>query len=358
MTDKSMKSRVEGLLQEAVASRDIPGATYAFGTRKGVAEQGAVGFRMVCPERRPMEPDTLFDLASVTKCVATTTAVMLLIEEGKMRLDDEVARFVPGFAQAGKENVTIRHLLTHTSGLAAWADLYLHASSPQDMIARISAMPLEYQPGSKVVYSCLGFIVLGEIVVRVAGRPMDSLLADRAFRPLGMGDTCFNPPEALKGRAAATERCKWRGRVIVGEVHDENARAMGGVSGNAGLFSTAQDLARFCQMLLEQGMFMGVRILSPASVLCMTTDYTGARLGESRGLGWALRGEGVFSSAGDLMSPRAFGHTGFTGTSIWIDPELDIFAILLTNRVHFGRDNNAHIRLRPTFHNAVVSLLC
>ncbi|MEW6228785.1 MAG: serine hydrolase domain-containing protein, partial [Bacillota bacterium] len=142
-----MKSRVEELLQDAVASRDIPGATYAFGTSKGVAEQGAVGFRMVCPEKRPMEPDTLFDLASVTKCVATTTAVVLLIEEGRMRLDDEVARFIPDFAQAGKENVTIRHLLTHTSGLAAWADLYLHASSPQDMIARISAMPLEYQPG-------------------------------------------------------------------------------------------------------------------------------------------------------------------------------------------------------------------
>ncbi|MDI7248206.1 MAG: serine hydrolase domain-containing protein [Bacillota bacterium] len=350
--------RVEDLLEEACALGEIPGAAWAFGTGSGIVGWGACGFAMVHPEKRPMRPDTLFDLASVTKCVATATATMLLIERGMMRLDDPVAEFIPGFAESGKENVTIRHLLTHTSGLPAWADLYLRASSPQDMIAGISKMPLEHEPGSKVVYSCLGFIILGEVVGRVAGRPMDALLADEVFAPLGMADTCFNPPEAARGRAAATENCKWRGRVLVGEVHDENAFAMGGVSGNAGLFSTARDLAVFCQMLLGEGSLGGVRVLSPATVRAMTRDHTGARLGECRGLGWAVRGDGVVSSAGDLMSPRAFGHTGFTGTSIWIDPELDIFAVLLTNRVHFGRDNESHIRLRPRFHNVVVSLLC
>ncbi|NLG78634.1 MAG: beta-lactamase family protein [Firmicutes bacterium] len=353
-----MERRVEELLEEACASGEIPGASWAFGTRDGVAGLGACGFAMVHPEKRRMRPDTLFDLASVTKCVATATATMLLIERGRMRLDDAVKEFIPEFGAAGKENVTIRHLLTHTSGLPAWADLYLHASSPQDMIGRISKMPLEYEPGSKVVYSCLGFIILGEVVGRVAGRPMDVFLADEVFGPLGMRDTYFNPPEGMRGRVAATEHCKWRGRVLVGEVHDENAFAMGGVSGNAGLFSTVGDLAVFCQMLLGEGSLGGARVLSPATVRAMTRDHTGPRLGESRGLGWAVRGDGVLSSAGDLMSPRAFGHTGFTGTSVWIDPELDIFAVLLTNRVHFGRTNEAHIRLRPRFHNVVVSLLC
>ncbi|MCR4403075.1 MAG: beta-lactamase family protein [Firmicutes bacterium] len=349
---------VEALLEESCASGEIPGAAWVFGRRDGVAGVGACGFAIVNPERRRMTVDTVFDLASVTKCVATATGAMILIERGRMRLDDGVKEFVPEFGAAGKESVTIRHLLTHTSGLPAWADLYLHASSPADMIARICRMPLEYEPGSRVVYSCLGFIVLGEVVSRVAGQSLDAFVRAEVFAPLGMSDTCFNPPEGMRTRIAATEHCKWRGRVLIGEVHDENAFAMGGVSGNAGLFSTVRDLAVFCRMFLGEGSLGGVRVLSPAAVRAMTRDYTGHRLGESRGLGWVVRGEGALSSAGDLMSARAYGHTGFTGTSVWIDPELDVFAVLLTNRVHFGRSCEAHIKLRPRFHNAVVGLLC
>jgi len=283
---------------------------------------------------------------------------MILVEEGQLRLDDEVERFIPEFCGTDKEGITIRELLTHTSGMAAWTDLYMHASSPKEIIKAISKFPLEYKTGTAVIYSCLGFIVLGLAVEKVAGEPMDRFLAERVFGPLGMKDTCFNPPPDLRERAAATEYCKWRGRILIGEVHDENAWAMGGVSGNAGLFSIVEDLSRFARMLLNKGTLEGVSVFSPRTVEAMTCDRTGAGFDEKRGLGWLIRGTGVKSSSGDLMSPKAFGHTGFTGTSIWIDPELDIFAILLTNRVHFGRDNNAHIRLRPRFHNAVVSMLC
>ncbi|HXL03945.1 MAG: beta-lactamase family protein [Firmicutes bacterium] len=352
------ESSIRRLLAGSVDRGEIPGAVFAYGTDRGVVEKGAVGFRMIRPEKKPMEVDTLFDLASVTKCVATTSAVMILVEEGQLRLDDEVERFIPEFCGTDKEGITIRELLTHTSGMAAWTDLYMHASSPKEIIKAISKFPLEYKTGTAVIYSCLGFIVLGLAVEKVAGEPMDRFLAERVFGPLGMKDTCFNPPPDLRERAAATEYCKWRGRILIGEVHDENAWAMGGVSGNAGLFSIVEDLSRFARMLLNKGTLEGVSVFSPRTVEAMTCDRTGAGFDEKRGLGWLIRGTGVKSSSGDLMSPKAFGHTGFTGTSIWIDPELDIFAILLTNRVHFGRDNNAHIRLRPRFHNAVVSMLC
>lgn len=352
------ESSIRRLLAGSVDRGEIPGAVFAYGTDRGVVEKGAVGFRMIRPEKKPMEVDTLFDLASVTKCVATTSAVMILVEEGQLRLDDEVERFIPEFCGTDKEGITIRELLTHTSGMAAWTDLYMHASSPKEIIKAISKFPLEYKTGTAVIYSCLGFIVLGLAVEKVAGEPMDRFLAERVFGPLGMKDTCFNPPPDLRERAAATEYCKWRGRILIGEVHDENAWAMGGVSGNAGLFSIVEDLSRFARMLLNKGTLEGVSVFSPRTVEAMTCDRTGAGFDEKRGLGWLIRGTGVKSSSGDLMSPKAFGHTGFTGTSIWIGPELDIFAILLTNRVHFGRDNNAHIRLRPRFHNAVVSMLC
>lgn len=349
---------IRGLLARSVDKGEIPGAVFAYGTGRGIVGKGDVGFRMIRPEKRPMEIDTMFDLASVTKCVATTSAVMILMEEGELRLDDEVERFIPEFCGTDKEGITIRELLTHTSGMTAWTDLYAQASSPDEITRVIAKTPLEYKTGTAVVYSCIGFITLGLVVAKVAGEPMDRFLTERVFGPLGMEDTCFNPSYDLRERIAATEYCKWRGRILVGEVHDENAWAMGGVSGNAGLFSTAEDLSLFAEMLLHKGTLKGVSIFSPRTVDAMTCDHTGAGFAENRGLGWLIRGSGVKSSSGDLMSPKAFGHTGFTGTSIWIDPELDIFAILLTNRVHFGRDNNAHIRLRPRFHNAVVSMLC
>lgn len=351
------ESSIRELLARSVDKGEIPGAVWACGTGDGIVEKGAVGFRMIRPEKKPMETGTLFDLASVTKCVATTSAIMILVEEGELLLDDEIERFIPEFCGTDKEGITIRELLTHTSGMAAWTDLYMHASSPNEIIKAISKFPLEYKTGTAVVYSCLGFIVLGRIVEKVAGEPMDRLLAAKVFGPLGMDNTCFNPPHDLREKAAATEYCKWRGRILAGEVHDENAWAMGGVSGNAGLFSQVEDLSVFAEMLLNKGKLRGVSIFSPEAVETMTSDHTNARFSDRRGLGWLIRGSGVKSSSGDLMSQKAFGHTGFTGTSIWIDPELDIFAILLTNRVHLGRSNNAHIRLRPRFHNTVVSLL-
>lgn len=318
----------------------------------------AYGWAQVEPEneKRPMREDTIFDMASCSKVMGTTTAALMLLDRGEIRLDDPVSLFVPEWKGEGKEKVRLRHLLTHTSGLPAWKDLHSRGQGPAEVIAEICSMPLEYRTGEHVVYSCLGFILLGEIIQRVRGQRLDEFLAEEVFEPLAMPDTMYCPPASLRPRIAATEIKPDRSGVLVGEVHDENARAMQGVSGNAGLFSTARDAGRFCRMYLQGGTLEGVRILSPAVIEAAIRSYT-AGLEEERGLGWLLRGDGRFSSAGDLMSPFAYGHTGFTGTSIWIDPERDLYVILLTNRVHPYRDNDSHIRLRPLVANAVVGAL-
>jgi len=340
------------VVERAVGEGAFPGAVALVGKGNRVVAEKAFGHAMLVPEVREMRDDTLFDLASLTKPIATATSVMILVDRGLIRLDDPAVLFMPEFGRNGKGRITIRQLLTHTSGLPASEPFYLSCSSYDEVISAVCNVSLEYRPGEGYVYSDLGYMVLGEIVRRVSGEPLDVFARENIFGPLGMRNTTFNPKE--KERCAATELCPWRGRVIVGEVHDENAYAMGGVSGHAGLFSTARDLFIFAQMMLNGGQYRGKRILSQNAVRVMTQEQTHGK--GDYGFGWMKKSD-TYSSGGDLISERSYGHTGFTGTSIWIDPEAELVIILLTNRVHPTRENNGHIRVRALFANAAVAAL-
>jgi CubicO group peptidase (beta-lactamase class C family) len=275
---------------------------------------------------------------------------MILVDEGRLDLERPVHDFLPGFQGPGKEAVTVRHLLTHSSGLPAIVTLYKEVQGRAAFRERILALDLTYPPGSRSVYSDPGIILLGEVLEQVAGEPLDAFVRERVFMPLGMRDTRFRPPPELWSRIAPTEFDPWRGRLIQGEVHDENAFAMGGVAPHAGLFSTAGDLARFARMLLNGGTLDGRRIVSRETIERFTRRA--GIPGSDRALGWDTKSaEG--SSAGSLLSARSFGHTGFTGTSIWIDPERRLFIILLTNRVYPTRENNLIREARPAVADAV-----
>jgi beta-glucosidase-like glycosyl hydrolase/CubicO group peptidase (beta-lactamase class C family) len=348
--------RPEGLteldrtLEAAVANRVAPGAVVAVGKDGALVHLRAFGRLSYDPASAAVEPDTIYDLASLTKVVVTATMAMMLVDEGKLDLDQRVSAVLPAFRGAAKGRVRIADLLSHSAGLAGTAPLYKEVAGREAYLERIAAMNLEYEPGSKSVYSDLGPILMGEILERVAGEPLDSFARRRICDPLGMKDTGYRPARELLARIAPTEDDSWRGRLLHGEVHDENAFALGGVAPLAGLFGTAPDLARFAQMLLNGGVWDGRRIVSRQAVERFTRRVGIA--GSSRALGWDTPSTG--SSAGTLLSPRSFGHTGFTGTSIWIDPERRLFVILLTNRVHPTRDNDAHLRLRPAVADAVV----
>jgi len=327
-------------LDAAIAEGRMPGAVVLIGRGDEVLCHEARGERMVAPERRPMAPDTVFDLASLTKPLATAPAIMQLIERGAIALDDPVRAYLPAFTGEGRERATIRHLLTHSSGLPAYRhyDQQLGADVPAEerrprVIEEICALPAEHSPGEGFVYSCLGFIVLASIVEMVVGEPLDVFARRSVFDPLGMTDTGFNPPAALRERCAATEQLP--DGVLCGVVHDENARYLSGVGGNAGLFGTAADLSRFVRALLAGGELDGERILRPETVAGMLSpqlDLPGAR----RGLGWDIDSTYTPSVRGGF--PDGFGHSGFTGTSIWVHPASGSYVILLTNRVHLGRD--------------------
>jgi CubicO group peptidase (beta-lactamase class C family) len=321
----------------------FPSAVIAVGHHGRVVLLAAVGHYGI-DDPRPVTPETVYDLASLTKVVGLTTACMLLVKEGKLDLSAPVQRYVRAFQGPGKERVTIQHLLTHSSGLPAWRPLYTEATTRATALALADTTPLLRQPGDTFVYSDLGAMVLTQAVEAVAGERLDAYLDARVFRPLGMTSTRFLPPPEWRDRVAPTERSQ-DGTIIRGTVHDENAWKLGGVSGHAGLFSTAPDLARFATWLLR----------------AWHTDSLGAReftrrqglpLGSSRALGWDTPSEN--SSAGTKLGTNAFGHTGFTGTSIWMDPDRDLFIILLTNRVHPTRENGRIARVRPRVADLVV----
>jgi CubicO group peptidase (beta-lactamase class C family) len=348
-------------VRSEVDSGAFPGAVVAVGRRGGLGLLAGVG-RYGLDDPRPAEPATVYDLASLTKVVGLTTAVMLLVHEKGLDLDAPVQRYVPAFRGPGKERVTIRHLLTHSSGLPAWRPLYTEATTRGTAITLADTTPLTADPGRATVYSDLGAIVLTQAVEAVTGERIDRYLERRVFLPLGMTSTRFLPPPEWRDRIAPTERSQ-DGTIIRGTVHDENAWKLGGVSGHAGLFSDAPDLARFATWLLEAwhprltpGRGPGV---SPPEVPSdLVRDFTRRQNvvpGSSRALGWDTPTEG--SSAGTKLSAAAFGHTGFTGTSIWLDPEKDLFVILLTNRVHPTRENARIVRVRPRVTDLAVDAL-
>ncbi|HDI75436.1 MAG: hypothetical protein DRJ52_05645 [Thermoprotei archaeon] len=331
-----------------------PGAVIAIGCSRGLGYCSAYGYSLIIGEKLPMKENTIFDLASLTKPVATATSIMILVEKGKIYLDEGVQDILPSFKGLAKEKVTLKHLLTHTSGLPAHIAFYRWCSSAEEVVNEIcSKVSLVYEPGTRVVYSDLGYILLGYIIEKISGERLDLFAREKIFNPLGMKDTMFNPPEKLRSRIAATELCKWRKKLVWGEVHDENSYAMGGVAGHAGLFSTALDLAIFAQMMLNKGSIGSTRVLSRRSVEVMTTCHTEG-LESRRGLGWQLKHRGA--ACGDLFSEDSYGHTGFTGTSIWIDPQQDLFVTFLTNRVHPSRENTKIVKFRPKLHNFVVGL--
>lgn len=358
----------QAMMQWGIEDGAFPGGVLLIGNHAEVLYQQAFGSAQVVPEIRPATTETIYDLASLTKVVCTTTLVMQLIERGTIRLDDPVERFFPGFGVHGKENVRLRHLLTHCSGLPAWKPLYLLAQTNEERLTYIQNMELEYPTGTKVIYSDLGFILLGEMVARVYDRPLDEVAQEHIFAPLEMGDTCYNPARDRWHRIAPTEMnndfetemsqdttgLARREGLILGLVHDTNCYTMGGVTGHAGLFSTARDLYHFVKMLLNGGQYKGRQILSPRVLEMMMQNYTGQIPGDNRGLGWDKPAE--LCSGGDLLTEKSIGHTGFTGTSIWVDPISDLAVILLTNRVH-PTCSTKHIRFRPLLHNLIFGSL-
>lgn len=332
MPADELRAKISLVIQEGVEDGAYPGAVAAVGKGSELRFLEAFGRASILPYVEEMHEDMLFDLASLTKAVATTTSIMILVDRGRLSLDDRVSEFLSEFARGGKGEVSVRHLLTHTSGLADWSDLYTRHRCKSAIIDEICSLELSYETGTKAVYSDLGFIVLGEMVERVSGKSLDAFLRDELFDPLGMKDTSFIPPPGIASRCVPTEYSNWRMKVIRGEVHDENAFAMGGVSGHAGLFSTAADLFKFGSMICNMGTFEGGRILSAEAISEMTSNHT-ASLGESRGLGWLVKPD----FTGD-EERWAIAHNGYTGTSLAISPKDEAFATLLTNRVHPVRE--------------------
>jgi CubicO group peptidase (beta-lactamase class C family) len=350
---RAVRDSVARVLDRAIADSAFPGAIAVVGTRDGEMVTYAVG-RIDWPATAPAPDErTLWDLASLTKVVGMTTAMMQLVERDRVDLDAPVARYLPAFTGEGKERVTIRHLLTHSSGLPAWRPLYKEAATPDTALSIVLATPLDTVPGARMVYSDLGAILLGKVVERVSGEPLDTYLTRHVTGPLGMTSTLYRPDASVRDRVAPTEFDPWRQRQVRGEVHDENAYMLGGVSGHAGLFSTAADLTRFARMMLNGGTLDGVRVLRPETIAQFTAIQDPAL--SHRALGWETpNGQ---NSAGHLMSARAFGHTGFTGTSLWMDPERGAFVLLLSNRVNPSRQNTRIGSVRVALADAAMAAL-
>ncbi|MCB1128130.1 MAG: beta-lactamase family protein, partial [Verrucomicrobiae bacterium] len=314
----------------AIAEGKCPGGVLWL-EHDGAVYSKAYGERAKVPESEPMSLDTIFDLASLTKVVACTPAVMLLVEQGKIGLDDPVARYIPEFAANGKDAITIRQLLTHTSGLRPDVSLNPDWSGTEAMLKLACAEQLRAQPGERFIYSDTGPIVLGEVVRRISGESLDVFVKQRVYEPLGMRHTCYNPPAEWRGRIAPTS--VENGTVIRGIVHDPRARRMEGVAGHAGLFSTAEDLARYARMMLNLGELDGVRIFRPETIQLMTSVQTPPNVPHRRGLGWDIDSP-YAGERGDIFPLGGYGHTGWTGTSIWIDPFSRTFLLFLSNRNH------------------------
>jgi CubicO group peptidase (beta-lactamase class C family) len=322
---------IDRVVMRGIQAGGYPGAAVIVGRKGAAVVKRGYGRLSWTASSEPVSPiNTIYDIASLTKVVGTTTALMVLYDEGKVSLDAPVSRYIPEFSGGEKNLVTIRLLLTHRSGLPAGRDLWRVTHDPAEARRLILSTSLKYHPGQYYEYSDLGADILGMVVEAVSNERLDQFLDERVFEPLGMKDTHFRPAASLRDRIAPTEIAPPRGYPIRGEVHDENAFAMGGIAGHAGLFSTAEDLSVFAQMMLNGGTYNGVRIVADSTVDLFTRRAAG-----HRALGWDTA-TGEYGS-GQYLSDRAYGHTGYTGTSMWIDPDRKMFVILLTNRVHAAK---------------------
>jgi CubicO group peptidase (beta-lactamase class C family) len=349
--ERAIHDSVAEVVQRALSDSAFPGAYAVVGSRDRVYFSGGFGAIDWRPGSQKPDEHTLWDMASLTKVIGMTTAMMQLVADGKVDLDAPVARYLPRFSGDGKDAVTVRHLLTHSSGLPPWRPLYKEANTPEEALAAVFATPLDTVPGARMAYSDLGAILLGQVVEQLSGWPLDQYLASHVFGPLGMQETGFTPAQSMVWRTAPTEYDPWRQRHVRAEVHDENAFRLGGVSGHAGLFSSGRDLTIFAQMMLRGGERNGVRIVPTATLQQFTTVQDSAL--SHRALGWETPSGN--NSAGHNLSPQAFGHTGFTGTSLWMDPGRDLFVILLTNRVNPTRENRRIGSVRIALADAVTA---
>ena len=328
--DPARLAKIDGLIEATLAEKKMPGCVVCVGRHTGIAWLKAYGRRAIEPADEPMTTDTVFDLASLTKPVATATAIMHLVESGRVRLADPVALHIPEFAASGKEKLTVLDLLTHQSGLIADNPIGDYANGPAQAVERIWGLAPLHPAGTKFIYSDVNFIVLGQLVERLTGESVATFSKRVTFEPLGMTETGYLPPEPLRARSAPTEQRD--GSWMRGDVHDPRCWKLDGIAGHAGLFGTATDLARYATMMLGDGSLDGVRVLAPETVAMMTRGWR-VPGGGFRGLGWDKRSP-LSSNRGDLLSERAFGHGGFTGTALWIDPAADLYVIFLSNRVH------------------------
>ncbi len=360
-------ARLDSIVAVGIAQGAAPGVALAVGRWGKIVHLRGYGRIDAAPGAAPVTDSTLFDMASLTKVVATTTAAMILEDEGKLNLDASIRSYLPELDAPGKATITMRMMLTHTGGFEAFAPLWRDTKGRTAFVRQINARPLAYAPGDSTVYSDWDFVLSGLAIERITGMPLDQFLSRRMWQPLGMRDTGYNPllsgampadsactagfraGHPMLSRIAMTETDTVYRRIRVhGIVHDENACALGGVAGHAGLFSSARDLAAFAQMLLNGGEYGGARQIQPTTVARWTARQSRR---SSRGIGWDT--PSPRSSAGRYFSPRSFGHTGFTGTSIWVDPERGLYVVVLTNRVNPTRANMRHEALRRDVADAV-----
>jgi len=356
---------VDQAVQAAIEKQEIPGAVVLVARHGRIGYLKAFGNRSLKPDEEAMTTDTVFDMASLTKVMATTPTVMMLVERGTVRLGDRVRRYLPQFTGGGKESITLRELLTHFSGLKPDFDLSRPWQGHEAALQELWRETTDRQPGKEFVYSDLNFIALGEIVHVASGQTLDAFASEQIYAPLGMRDTRFNPPPDWRPRIAPTEPrnrtlayLKGEGtsapseEMLRGEVHDPTAWRMGGVAGHAGLFSGARDVAIYAQMLLNGGIYGRARILMPLTVQAMTSPQSPGESADIRGFGWDID-TSYSSPRGDIFR-GGFGHTGFTGTSLWVSPETDSFVVILSNRVHPDGKGDA-TRLRAVIANIVAA---
>jgi len=356
---KIIKTQLDNFVEKNIRQGIFPGAVYlvSHGGKNYICE--AKGWAVVKPTKIPMERDTIFDLASLTKPLITALLVGFLYHHGEIKLEDTIIRYLPEFKSKEKSAITITQLLTHSSGLPDWRPLYFFGNNINDYLKYLDSIELEYTPGTKVVYSCLGYIILGEIIKRITGKSLDKLAHDWITKPLNLKNTMFNPPQSFKKRIAATEEANqfertksasfaqdytgWRQGVVWGEVLDQNCYSLGGVSGNAGLFSIAEDIFTLAQE------FLGMGKLIPQKIHKLFFKNFTPSLEEHRSIGWQLAST-PDSSAGPTLHPSSIGHDGFTGTSLWIDPVHKSILILLTNRHHPTYQDREFKSTRQHFH--------
>lgn len=360
-TVNGIRATTRAVLNQAIVQRAFPGAAWGVFQNGAVVALEAIGRFTYEPAAPAVTPATVFDLASVTKVVATTAAAMLLVDRGVLDLDARLGDILPGFVigmahGSGKERVTLRMLLAHSSGLVGWAPLFRNCGTSDALLSAILRLPLEAQPGARTEYSDFGFILLGKVIELLARTPLDIFCAREIFAPLGLAHTRFNPRRADRTSIPPTEDDRsYRGRVIQGEVQDEHAFVLGGVGGHAGAFSNVEDLLTFAQCILDRGRTAGgTQLFRPETVGLFTARQTTAD-GQSRALGWDVPTEP--SSSGRFFGPRSIGHLGYAGTSLWIDPDQNLAIALLTNRTWPDRSNEAIRQVRPAFHDAVVEAL-